>query len=166
MLVLNAINIAIASAIRLYIVMSTSNPDLLGPAPKQNYLDRLKDNDCIENQPLVFDVEQIVLKFLTCIFDRRAVRILDLRPARESRRDQVSLLVERDLFGELRHEMRALGPWANEAHLAFQDVPELRNLIDADLANDAADARRARVALAGPNRTVLLGVDSHRAKFR
>src|SRR5215217_8705753 len=104
---------------------------------------------------MVFDVEQVVLKFLPCIFDRRAVGIRDLGPARESRRDQMSLLVKRDLFGQLSHEMRTLGPWANEAHLAFQDMPELRNLIDASLANNASDACRARVAFSGPDRAVL-----------
>ena len=62
--------------------------------------------------------------------------------------------------------MRTLGPWANETHLAPQNVPELGNLIDANLANDASHARGARVAFAGPNRTVFFSVDSHRAKLR
>src|SRR5215212_1446801 len=166
MLIDSAINVTIASAIRLYIVISNLHPNLLGTPPKQNYLDRLEDDDRIKNKTLVFDVEQVILKFLTCIFDRRAVGILDLRPARESRSDQVSLLVKRDLFGQLGYEMRTLGPWANEAHFAFQDIPELRNLIDASLANDASDACRARVAFSGPDRAVLFGVNSHRAEFR
>src|SRR5262245_33767469 len=77
----------------------------------------------------------------------------------------MSLLVRRDLLGQLGHEMRALRSWSNEAHLAFQNVPELRDFIDANLANDATHTGRARVAFAGPNRAVLFGVDSHRAKF-
>src|SRR6187551_1455158 len=75
------------------------------------------------------------------------------------------LLVKRNLLGQLGYEMRALRPGANEAHLAFQDVPELWNLVDANLANDASHARCARVAFAGPDRAVLFGVNSHRAKF-
>src|SRR5215204_934337 len=98
---------------------------------------------------MIFNVEQIVLKFLPCIFDRCAVGILDLGPTREPRRDQMSLLVKRDLLRELSYEMRALGPWPNEAHLTLQDVPELWDLIHADLAYYPADASGARVALAG-----------------
>src|SRR6185369_4186718 len=75
------------------------------------------------------------------------------------------LLVKRNLLGQLGHEMRALRPWANEAHLAFQDVPELWNLVDANLPYDESHARCARVAFAGPNRAVLFGVNSHRAEF-
>src|SRR6185369_17513150 len=75
------------------------------------------------------------------------------------------LLVKRNLLSQLGHEMRSLRTWTNEAHLTFQDVPELRNFVYAYLANDATNARRARVALAGPNRSILFGVNSHRAKL-
>src|SRR5690348_1456122 len=77
----------------------------------------------------------------------------------------MSLFVEGDLFGQLRDEVRPFGPWANKAHLALQNVKELGNLIHANLANDATDTRRARIALARPNRSILFGVNSHRAKL-
>src|SRR6185369_7677033 len=77
----------------------------------------------------------------------------------------MSLFVKRNLLGQLGHEMWTLRTWANETHLALQDVPELRDLVHAYLANDASDARRARVTLAGPNWSILFGVDSHRAKL-
>ena len=41
----------------------------LATATKQNYFDRLKHDDGIQNQTLILDVEQIVLKFLTRIFN-------------------------------------------------------------------------------------------------
>src|SRR5215204_1073021 len=75
------------------------------------------------------------------------------------------LFVERNLLGQLGNEMRTFRPRAHEAHLTLEDVPELRNLVDANLTNDATDARRARIALARPHRTTLLGVNSHRAKL-
>src|ERR1044071_4329846 len=77
----------------------------------------------------------------------------------------MSLLVKRNLLGQLGHEMRTLRTWTNEAHLTLQDVPELRDLVHAYLANDATNARRARVFLAGPNWSILFGVNSHRAKL-
>src|ERR1051326_6891934 len=166
MLVVNAIKLSTTSAICLRLVISNlQTRDLLGPPPKQDYFDRLKENDCVQDQPLVLDVEKIVLKFLTSIFDCRAVWILDLRPTRQTRCDQMSLFVKRNLFGQLGHEVRTFRAWSNKAHLALQDVPELRYLIDTNLANDAADSRRARVSFTGPNRTVLLGVNSHRSKL-
>src|ERR1051326_4310547 len=78
----------------------------------------------------------------------------------------MALFVIGDLFRQLRNEMRPLGSRADEIHLALEDVPELRNLVDANLANDAAHARRAIVAFRRPDRSFLLGVDAHRAKLR
>src|ERR1043166_2880731 len=167
MLVVNAIKLSTTSTNCLRLVISNlQTRTLLGPPPKQDYFDRLKDDDCVENQTLVLDVKKIVLKFLTRIFDRRAVRILDLRPTRQTRRDQMSLFVKRNLLGQLGHEVRTFRTWSNKTHLAFQNVPELRYLIDTNLANDAPDARRARIAFARPNRTTLFSVDAHRSKLR
>ena len=42
----------------------------------------------------------------------------------------MSLLVERNLFGQLGHEVRPFRTWSNKAHLAFQNVPNLRQFID------------------------------------
>src|ERR1700752_951442 len=75
------------------------------------------------------------------------------------------LLVKRNLLGELSHEVWPFRSRSDEAHLTFQDVPELRNLIDPDLANDAADARRTSVAFTGPNRSRCFSVNPHRAKL-
>src|SRR5690349_9806963 len=166
MLVVNASKLSTTSTICLRLFISNlQTRTLLGPPPKQDYFDRLKENDCVQNQPLVLDVEKIVLKFLTRIFDRRAVRILDLRPTRQTRRDQMSLFVKRNLLGELGHEVRAFRTWSDKAHLASQDVPELRYLVDANLADDAPHARRARIAFTRPNRTTLFRVHAHRSKL-
>src|SRR6185503_5280821 len=91
-----------------------SRPEIsLGPSPKQNDLDRLKQDDRIKNQTVILDVEKVVLKFLARVFNRGAVRILDLRPTGQSRRDQMSLFVVGDLLRELGHEVRTLGTRAD-----------------------------------------------------
>src|SRR2546421_9026936 len=61
--------------------------------------------------------------------------------------------------------MRPLGTWANEIHFATEDVPKLRYFIDAQLANDLADARSAVVIFAGPHRSCSFRVHSHGTKL-
>src|SRR5689334_2660469 len=138
----------------------------LGPPAKQNDLHGLKQNNCIEDQPVIFDVEQVVLQLLPRVFDGCAIGILDLRPTGESGRNQMALFVIGDLFSQLRYEMRPLGSRADKIHLALENVPKLRDLVDANFANDAAHARRAIVAFLRPNRSFFLGVNAHRAKLR
>ena len=66
---------------------------------------------------------------------------------------------------QARFSSRSLGPRADEAHLTSQDVPELRNLVDANLAYDAADARSSIIAPAGPDWAISFRVHSHRTKL-
>src|ERR1043166_5746637 len=112
---------------------------------------------------MVFDIEQVVLQLLSRVFDRGAVGIFDLRPTGQSGWNQVALFVIRDLLGQLCDEVRPLWSWPNEIHFTFQNVPELRNLVDTDLANHATNARCAIVVLRRPHRSRFLSVDSHRA---
>ena len=75
---------------------------------------------------------------------------------------------------EFRHELlvfldvlHPLRPRADDGHIALQDVEELRNLIDADLADHIADLRHARVAAApvGIDLARLVGADVHAAEL-
>ena len=61
----------------------------------------------------------------------------------------MTLFVIRNFLRELGDKMLALGTGSNEVHLATKDIPELRYLIDAKLADDFADARRAIIISAG-----------------
>src|SRR5207248_7309366 len=83
-------------------------------ATEKNRLDRLEENCRIEREALILDVVKIVLQLLSRILNRSAIRILDLCPAGESRRDQMSLLVVGNLCGELSNEVRAFWTWADE----------------------------------------------------
>src|ERR1051325_744380 len=77
----------------------------------------------------------------------------------------MSLLVIRDFVGELCHKVRSFRTGTDKVHVTPQDIPELRDFIDADLANDAPHARHALVISLGPNRSIFLGVCAHRAKL-
>ncbi len=49
------------------------------------------------------------------------------------------LRIERNLARQLGHEFRALGPRPDEAHVADQHVPELRQLVEPAAAQEPAD---------------------------
>ena len=74
--------------------------------------------------------------------------------------------VLRDAVLELLDEVRSLGPRADDGHVAAQHVPELRQLVDVEAAQQPADPRRARVVVTRPDRAgVVLGADVHRAEL-
>ena len=70
------------------------------------------------------------------------------------------------LRGELLDEVRALGARADEAHVAVEDIPDLRQFVEAGGADEGADARDARVVVGRELRArEFLGVDAHRAEL-
>src|SRR4029077_20880733 len=71
-----------------------------------------------------------------------------------------------DLLRQLRYEFGTFGPWADEAHVAAQDIEDLRQLIDAQLADDRAHARHAWIGVLCPLRPVQLRVLSHAAELQ
>src|SRR3546814_4689133 len=67
---------------------------------------------------------------------------------------------------ELVDELRALGPRADEAHLAAQHVEELRQLVQPRLADERADAGHAVVVGGRPARhAIALGIGAHATKL-
>src|SRR5437764_12708075 len=111
----------------------------------------------------MLDVVEVVAQLFHGVLARGAVAVLHLRPPGEARLDGVALLVERNLLRQLLDEERAFRTRPDEAHVAADDVPQLRQLVEAGLADEAADAGDAVVAVAGPDRrAALLGVLAHR----
>src|SRR5215470_14783246 len=78
----------------------------------------------------------------------------------------MSLLVVGDLLRQLRDKVWPFRPWANETHFTLEDVPELRNLVYPDLANDAAHPGGPVITFTGPHWSRFLGINSHGAKLR
>ena len=70
---------------------------------------------------------------------------VDLRPAGDPRLDAVAVVVADDVLVEQLDELRALGAGPDQAHLAAQDVQQLRQLVDRGATQEAPD-RRAAVA--------------------
>src|SRR5437870_6848805 len=149
----------------MHIAGGSSPLNRLRSLSKQNRLNRLEKNRGIECQILVLDVIEIVLQFLPGIVDRCAVRILNLRPTSQPRRDQLPLFVVGELLRQLLNKVRTLRARTDKVHVTAQDVPELWDLIDPNLTNNTTDARHALVVCLSPNRPIFLGIDAHRTKF-
>ena len=67
---------------------------------------------------------------------------------------------------EIGDELRTLGPRADEAHLALEHAPRLGQLVDADLADEAADAGHPGIVLLRPHRLAAhFGIGPHGAQL-
>src|SRR5947208_300322 len=93
----------------------------------------------------------------------KARAAVDLGPAGDARLDvepaALAVVVALDLVGERR-------PRADHAHLAPQHVPELRELVERQAAQDAPHARDARIPLVdGQPGSLALGADDHGAQL-
>lgn len=73
----------------------------------------------------------------------------------------------REFFFVLGGNLGALGTGAYDGHVAFQDVQELREFIEADSADEAADGGDAGIVLAGgeSRHAVFFGIHAHTAEF-
>src|SRR5215207_1400947 len=120
------------------------------------------DLDVEADRP-VFDVVEIVLDAL---LERGvATPAVDLRPAGDARLDLVAEHVLRDAVLELLDEVGPLGAWTDEGHVPPEHVPELRQFVEIELAEPAADRRAARVIVSRPDRTgVVLRAQIHRTE--
>src|SRR5262249_4992408 len=96
---------------------------LLCPAPCQRYQD---DLDVERKTPILYVIEVVDQPF----FHRRlATEVFRLGPARKTGTDEVAVTVAGQLFCEGCHERRALRARSHQAHVAHDDVSELRQLI-------------------------------------
>lgn len=72
-----------------------------------------------------------------------------------------------EFFFVLGGNLGALGAGAYDGHVAFQDVQELREFIEADGADEAPDGGDAGIVLAGgeSRHAVFFGIHAHTAEF-
>ena len=83
------------------------------------------------------------------MFEIRDMPLVDLRPTGYARLYDMTILIERQLFLIPAGERHGLGARANPAHFAFQDIDDLRQLIDPRLAKKRAHPGDAWIAIAG-----------------
>src|SRR3990167_2513556 len=101
----------------------------LAPSREENDLDRVQQDQEIQEEGEVLDVVEIVLELLEGILQRGPVAVAHLRPAGDPRLHGEAFQVERDLLLELVDEFGPLGARADEAHVPDQHVEEMRQLV-------------------------------------
>lgn len=126
-------------------------------------LNRLDHDNEVLDEAVVLDVHEVVDEL---IVGRGVVLGEDLGEAGDAGLDVVAVGVLGVSLGELVDEIRALGPRADEAHVADEDVPNLRQFVEACRADEGSDFRDARVVVGRELRAgVFFGVDAHGAEF-
>ena len=108
----------------------------------------------------VVDIEEVELQLFIGF---GIVFAVYLGVAGEAGFDLEAELEVRELFIILFRDFGPFGAGADDGHVALEDVHELRQFVQAALADDAPDGRDAGIVLAGgeAGNAVLLGVDAH-----
>ena len=123
-----------------------------------------KDNLQIEADAPVAEVVKVVLDSFGD--GRVATKSVDLGPPGDAGLDVMTGVVLFELGGELVDIERPFGARADDAHVAFEDVKELWNFIEAGVTQESADSCTARVVANGPTRPGLFArCHPHRAEL-
>ena len=127
-----------------------------GTHRQENDLNILKDG-------IILDVKQVITQL---VLSGGVVVACNLRKARNTGLNRKPLGVARDLLFEGGDELGALGSRADYAHLAHENVHELRQLVDLGAAQEPSDLGDTGVVLAGDDGACdALGVYSHGAQL-
>lgn len=125
--------------------------------------DGLEDDLQIQPKGPIFDVPDVVLDALG---DAGVpAEAVDLCPAGDARPHLVFDHVQGHGLAELLHEIWDLGPRADQAHIAPDHVPQLGQLVQAELAQEGADPGTPVVVGRGPG-GILGVVHPHAAEFQ
>lgn len=99
------------------------------------------------------------------LLDRIRVAVVERGQREESRAHGIQQLVARIVLHDLVDKDLSLGSMAYKRHVAPQDIPKLGQLVEVVIADKAADACQALVAVVVELSPVGLGLDDHRTEF-
>src|ERR1039458_2378532 len=121
------------------------------PFLKQDDLYGQQQYQNVQEKTAMFDVIQIIRQLAARVVNRSTVRVIHLRPTRDTWFDAAALAIARHLPGELFYEIGPFRTRTDKAHRATQHIDQLRQLIDPGQSDKGADAGNARVAKSGPD---------------
>src|SRR5580692_1420142 len=119
----------------------------------------------VKDEGNILNIHQVVFHSFNHFINAARVAKLDHPPGGEAGFDLQEITKIRGAGVQLVDIIVPLGPGADEAHFAFQDVPELRQLIDPPFAHDPSPRGYAIVVVGGKGGASFLGVGVHRAEF-
>src|SRR5271166_1524954 len=79
-----------------------------------------------------------------------AAETINLSPTGDAGFHRMASVVMKDLVFKVPDQLRAFRARPNEAHFAFEHVPELRGLVNIPFPNKSADSKAARIIFRGP----------------
>ena len=113
-------------------------PGVADPLPLQDLPDRHGDNPDVQPQRLVVHIPHIQPEFL---LPTDGVAAVDLGPAGDPRPHLMAPRLLRGVAPQVLHQKR---PRPHQAHISFEDVEQLRQLIEAGGPQEAAEGGQAR----------------------
>ena len=140
------------------------NIDLVRIITKKNGVNSLENNLEIKNKRPVFDVINVVLRsFSNGSITPQAV---DLRPACHAGFCAVAFQVPRYLIFEFLYKVLPFRTGSNNAHIAFDNINQLRKFVQTEAAQKPAEPRCSGIIFLGPDRTArLFRVSTHGPEF-
>src|SRR5438552_17423736 len=103
------------------------------------------------------NIIKIVLELFHCVLVALTVRVIYLRPTRDSRFHQVPEMIERNFFLITLGTFYPLRSRTDQAHLAAKHVPKLRQFIQAQLSEPESQSQQTPIVAARINIFWLFG---------
>ncbi|MNH09143.1 hypothetical protein D3C79_685870 [compost metagenome] len=113
----------------------------------------------------MLDVVKIMLNLDARIIGIGSITVHHLRPATDPRTHYMAIHIKGDLPLELVDKGTLFRPRPNQAHVPLEDIEELRQLIDAQLADHLAHAGDTHVTVLGELSSSLFRVLAHAAEL-
>src|SRR6266516_6613261 len=112
------------------------------------------------------DVIEVVLQLLHRVLVALAVRIIHLRPARDTRLHQVPKMIK---WNRLLVSFGALAPlraWSNQADVSFERIPKLRQLVEPKFPQPTPNRSNTTIVFSRVNVFVrIIRAPVHRSEF-
>src|SRR5271156_3394976 len=103
---------------------------------------------------------------LSSVVHGRSVLVFDLSPTGQARTNCMALVVIRNFFPEHANKFGAFGTRPDEAHIAAQNVDQLRQLVQPKLPQYPADTSDALIIRSRPHRFAFFSIFSHGAELQ
>lgn len=124
------------------------------------------ENLHVEPEGAMLEVIEVELEATEHLLHGVGVAIVEGGVAGDTGTNLIEIGVARIVLHDLVDEELALGTWSDEGHVAEEDIPELRKLVEVMIAQELARLGEAAVTLGARElRTLVLGIGAHGAEL-